>query len=337
MSLNKEAPTSQRGVHIFATSTARDLLVGPERALAITNIVNRDRDPQDWVGVEVYSTMPLKPLLLMRRLSERLGLPNLVPPYVTPESIQELQAEKYPHTKVTAIHGPFNGTWPETFHRMTIGEFKNGPMQMFYQIAWAFLFGPPALASAIHLAEELKTPLNLHANVANDLIRTGGITKLEEKGIEIWLENERKYHSFLMARELTHDPRAIAQHFIKEKRVGQGLTLGLDHTREQNALLEDYLKDPLVRKYAKSMHLAQVGIRHLGQVGHGLIQIGEEFDSGMQELLKVIGNTEFTHSVRATFNFVTSFSQKKSVEDEAEALKYMITAVLARQHPMLRG
>lgn len=322
MSLSAE---NSRGVRLFAISTAKDLLIGPERALAVTNLLNQEiENPAEWVGVEVYTTMPLRPLLVMRQLSKKLGLPSLIPPHVTPESIRELQ-KTYKHTKITGFHGPFNGTWPETFHRMTIGELENGPMQMAYQVAWALFFGPPALKSAINLVKEFDVPLNLHTNVINDLLRTGDISKLND--VTVLLENERKYRPLKMARELAHDPIKIAEYFIIREHIGQGLTLGLDHTTEQNSLLDQYLKDPLVRKYTRAMHLAQVGINHLGQVGHGPIQTSGNLNSEMLALLQLIGNTKFKNPVRAIFNFVTSFSQKKSIKEEAKELKQMIATV----------
>lgn len=284
-------------------STSKFLLK-PGKAWEVTESCNRGRDISEWIGLEVYPTRKM-----------------------TPEYAQKL-LETYPHTVVRRVHLEFNYSLVENLHRIALGEIKNGPMHMLFQAAWLLIFKTANKLHGVNLAESLGVGINVHTNVIAGFAKDHRLEQLSQLPF-VLAENERKFNSLLLEdQRLAYDPVLIAERLVEEEKLAGGILLGLDHPEGR---IDDFiriLRNPLIRRYTETIHLAQVGTLVMGQRGHGEIN---PKSAEMRQLLWELKQTPFSHPVRATLNYVTKLRGGGPTEQQAQELSQMVNWIMSTQ------
>lgn len=291
------------GLQGIDISTSKYLLT-PEKAWQVTNRYNLFKDESAWIGLEIYPTRQM-----------------------TPEYAQKLFRE-YPHTIARRVHLEFNYSVREHLHRIFVGELKNGPIHMAFQVAWLILFNPASRLHGVNLAKSLGVGVNIHTNVLTGFKNDQQLNKLSQLPF-ILAENEREFNSLLLKdQRLAYDPVQIAKQLVEEQAMASGLLLGLDHPEGKVEDFTTLLRNPLIRRHTQAIHLAQVGTLIMGQKGHGPINPQNE---AMRRLLWEINQTPFAHPVRATLNYVTKFIGGGSPEQQAEELAQAVDWIMSTQ------
>ena len=294
---------SFRGIQQVEITTS-GWLFNPEEAFALTNILNSDRSPDRWVGIEVYPTVSPKAL----ELAKKLGSPKLsngIPPKVTPDLVRQWQRD-YPRTRVSRVHLEFSFDSYETyFHRPIIGEnirpLREGIKQRFFQLAWVAFFGPATSKRGAKLAQDLEVGVNAHTNVIEGFAKRGELDDLKRKLKFVLAENERPYRSPHLKRlnskgvtsqQLASDPEVIRKEIIDRYGL-DGLLLGVDHLVQIGKNPAKVLKK--TADITRAIHLAS----SRQDQEHGTLEIG---DPKILEFLEEVSKTTFNGQVSAALD-----------------------------------
>ncbi len=302
LSPGSERESKFRGISNYDVTTSA-WLFNPKQALALTDRLNITRPRDEWVGIELYST--ISPKLLS--LAKRMGVPiarSITPDRITPEKIHEWQKE-YPHTKISRVHLEFSfDAWEAYFHRPTIGEnvfpLKDGVKQRMFQLAWIYFIGPATSMRAVNLAQSLEVGVNAHTNVIEGFAKRGKLEEIKKRLPFILAENERPYRSphlrrqGITSQELASNPSVIRKEFIDKYQLG-GLLLGIDHAAEQGFNpAEELTKNADV---VRAVHLASTD---KSEGTHAYIRVG---DPQISRFLETAADTEFSRPVSVALDY----------------------------------
>lgn len=315
---------AQEGIQGVDITTAGHLF-NPKDTFALTEELNKGKNPDDWAQIEVYPTLEHKPLALIRALSKRFGLELPIPPGVTEQQIRDWQKE-YSHTKVARVHVPFSYNRHELFQRATPfigGERDNGLKQTAYQILWMFYFGAATNMKGVELARGLadqEVGINAHANVIEGFAKDQNLGQLKDSVAFVLAENERKYNSpILKDPESIANPIAVIRNIV-DKYDLDGLVFGVDHALEQGMDPTAMLQDPSIKRATTAMHLAQ---SH-----HDVLAVGS---NDFERFLEQASRTKFDHPVRAALDYNPMVMSKLSGSQQLELVRDTIDWITKTQ------
>ncbi len=315
---------AQEGIQGVDVTTAGHLFT-PKDTFALTEELNKGKNPDDWAQIEVYPTPEYKPLTFMRALSKRFGLELPIPPGVTEEQIRSWQRE-YPHTKVARVHLPFSYNRYELFQRATPligGERENGLRQTAYQILWMVYFGAATNMKGVKLAQGLADQgvgINAHANVIEGFAKDQNLGQLKDSVAFVLAENERRYKSpILKDSESIANPIAVIRNIV-DKYDLDGLVFGVDHGFEQGMDPTAMLQEPSIKRSTVAMHLAQ---SH-----HDVLAVG---NNEFERFLEQAARTKFDHPVRAALDYNPMVMSKLSGSQQLELVRDTIEWITGTQ------
>lgn len=317
--MNKETCKGLQGVDL----TTAGHLFDPALSFRIANELNAGKPKAEWMLLELYPTLDRKLLILMRMVSEKFGLHLPLPKGVTSEQVQQWQ-DQYPDTKVARVHLPFSYNTRELWHRIFIGERKNGLKQQAFQIMWMLYFGAATNRKGIELAQQLGSGVTAHPNVVEGFAKDGKLDELKGSVAFVLAENERRYISpILRNQESIADPLLVIQNIVKKYRL-KGLLLGVDHGYEEGFDMEKMLADPDIQEYTVAMHLA----KPRSQAHHDIIGVG---DPEFERFLHQAAQTQFRHPVRAALDYNPFILSKLSFPEQLKLFRETIDWIRNRQ------
>lgn len=303
-----------RGIQGVDITTAGHLS-SPQELFEITDTLNRDRDPSNWVGIEVYpmverTLFPDSIVGAMNAILGRIGM-GVLPQGVNTDDIYEWQ-RKFPNTRVERVHLPFSADVHELLHRPVLGELENGPKYMAYAAAWVFFFGAATNMQGIKLARDLSAGINSHTNVIEYFAKNGRIGELKQ-GVPLLLaENERDFKSpVLKNREAIFDPRTIVEEIVKKYDEVDGLLLGLDHEFPPDQDLASFLDDEDLTSHIFAMHISHPQAQ--GKSTHDLVHAD---DPRFEPFLRRSAQTVFQHPLRVALDYNPLLLSKMSLGEK---------------------
>lgn len=226
--------------------------------------------------------------LVQKAFSKAAGGPINFNPTVDVSRIRHWQAV-YPHVKVSRVHAPFAYDLPQAFWQAFLpttttlrARGKNNLHHLFYL---AYL-GAATNGRAQEIARKTGAKLSIHASVAkrygSDLGRlTFGVCQTQ-------VENSPSgypYWGFWGNLKAAWDPTEVIRKIIMPSRGRfSGLVLGLDHLHATSLDPMSQLRDPLVLRFTRAIHISERN--------HGLIDPDKEYSKAM---IKAIAQTRFVN------------------------------------------
>lgn len=290
-------------------------LFNPEQAFAVTHALNNGRPEEDWIGIELYNTMPVP---AVHAVLDRIpGIKNFNPPRISPDVISKYQRE-YPRTRVDQVHLEFNASQDEAAARVGRGVIHRNGGDVRHA-AWMYIFPSARAQHGVRLAEELGVGVNAHVNVVEAFAEEGSLVEIQKRLAFVQAENENPYpsrygnrlrHRGISSEQLISDP-AIIRREIVHKYDLDGLLLGVDHALIQgsspvNAMIQT--ADVLSR-----IHIA--GVENGGS--HTSIEVGNPV---FERFFSIASHVAFRQPVSVAFDGNPLEFRKITLDEQVEKL-----------------